>query len=486
MSFSGVLKRIELVCLAGLCLGCIACAQAGQQDPQARSWLAGDHHVHSRYSVGWDVQQDPPAPIVGGEGIHSIPLNAQMASRYGLAWMAVTDHGGPYHSKVNLQQAYPELQQSRREVPGLVQFYAMELNSPGADHSSLIIPRSGEEAQQLYDLESRFDRKEAYPPDPARDSRSRMLEALRYMAGFLHKPIVIANHPARSARGLGEYGLDTPSTFRDWNDSAPDVAVGMAGAPGHQAMALGRDGSPTRLERRGGYERYPTMGSFDQMTARLGGLWDALLGEGRRWWITANSDSHVHFSEGGGDFWPGEYSKTYVWAARDYDDILAGIRAGHMFVTTGDLISELYVSAEWGGKSAGIGEELVVPPGADVKVTIRFRDPDSRNHHGDNPSVSRVDLILGEVTGRALDHESDTNPSTRVLERFSPGRWRAIGAYRVVEYTLEDLRGPVYLRVRGTGGKEPEPEPDTPGEDPWLDLWFYSNPVFVTLRSMQP
>jgi hypothetical protein len=459
-------------------------AQAGAQDDQARSWLAGDHHVHSRYSVGWDTRQDPPAPVVGGEGIHAIPLIAQMASRYGLAWMAVTDHGGPNHSKVNLEQGYPELQQSRREVPGLIQFYALELNSPGADHSSLIVPRGSDEAAQLYDLESRFDRKEVYPRDPARDTRSRMLEALRYMTGLLSKPIVIANHPSRSARGLGEYGLDTPSTFRDWNDTAPTVAIGMAGAPGHQAMALGRDGSAARAERRGGYEGYPTMGGFDQMTARLGGLWDALLGEGRRWWITANSDSHVHFSEGGGDFWPGEYSKTYVWASRDEDDVLAGIRAGRMFVTTGDLVSELYLSAEWNGKSVGIGEELVVPTGAEVKVTIRFRDPAARNPHGDDPLVSRVDLILGEVSGRAPDHESDMNPSTRVLERFTPDRWRLSGPYRVLEYRLSDLRGPVYLRVRGTSGTELEPEPDRPGEDPWKDLWFYSNPVFIALRPL--
>jgi len=38
------------------------------------------------------------------------------------------------------------------------------------------------------------------------------------------------------------------------------------------------------------------------------------------------------------------------------------------------------------------------------------------------------------------------------------------------------------LRVRGTGGSEPEPEPDPRGEDPWTDLWFYSNPIFVHVQ----
>ncbi len=67
---------------------------------------------------------------------------------------------------------------------------------------------------------------------------------------------------------------------------------------------------------RGGYGRFPTMGGFDQMTAQLGGFWDSMLAEGRHWWITANSDSHRHWREGGSDFWPGEYSKTYIKAQK--------------------------------------------------------------------------------------------------------------------------------------------------------------------------
>ncbi|ASV28981.1 hypothetical protein [Maribacter cobaltidurans] len=75
----------------------------------------------------------------------------------------------------------------------------------------------------------------------------------------------------------------------------------MAGAPGHQAAALNPDGT-FRERARGGYGQFPTMGGFDQMTAKLGGFWDSMLGEGRRWWITANSDSYVHWRKGGSDF----------------------------------------------------------------------------------------------------------------------------------------------------------------------------------------
>lgn len=45
-----------------------------------------------------------------------------MAKYFGLGWMVATDHGGPNHSRVNLEQAYPELQQSRLVVPEVVQF----------------------------------------------------------------------------------------------------------------------------------------------------------------------------------------------------------------------------------------------------------------------------------------------------------------------------------------------------------------------------
>jgi hypothetical protein len=117
-----------------------------------------------------------------------------------------------------------------------------------------------------------------------------------------------------------------------------------------------------------------------------------------------------------------------------------------------------------------------------VKVSIRFHDPDGRNHHGDRPSVARVDLIVGAVVGRNADRESDLNPTTRVVQRFTPGEWRADGPERVIQYVIRDLRGPIYLRVRGTSGTELEPEPDPLGEDPWSDLWFYSNPLFITPR----
>jgi hypothetical protein len=219
------------------------------------------------------------------------------------------------------------------------------------------------------------------------------------------------------------------------------------------------------------------------MTAELGGFWDSMLGEGRRWWITANSDSHKNWTDGGVDFWPGEYTKTYVYAGKSHSEILAALRAGRIFVTTGDLVSELYVTAtSTTGATAEIGDSLHLPSGDDVLVTIRAKDPASENNHGDLPAVGRIDLIIGDTTGVLENANQDTNPSTKVARRFSESDWTRLGEFLTMTYRLEDVYRSFYLRVRGTNTEQLEPDPDPLGEDPWTDLWFYSNPIFVEVE----
>ena len=447
------------------------------QGPAGFDWLAGDHHIHSRYSVGWDRTENPseerskgPTPVIGGDAIYPIHMNALMARYYGLSWMVATDHGGPNHSKLNLNKAYPELVQSRLVVPEVLQFYGMEFDTPGADHSSLIIPFTKNEAEKLYNIESRFAKREPWPANSNWDTEPRMLAALREMKKLENPPIIIANHPSRSAKELGVYGLDEPSELRNWNDVAPTVALGMAGAPGHQANRSSR----------GGYRGYPTLGGFDQMTARVGGFWDSMISEKRRWWITANSDSHVHNSEGGSDFWPGEYSKTYVWAEKTHHSIIDGIRNGRMFVTTGDLIDQLFVTMSSGPNQARTGGTLVKPAGEGVKLHIRFRDPNGPNFRGEYPNVARVDLIFGEMFQEPPSLDTDTNEETVVIARFGPNDWKANDGFFEIEHEIKNVTRNSYIRVRGTNTSELEPQPDKWGEDPWEDLWFYSNPIFIS------
>src|SRR6185436_13697361 len=129
----------------------MALTLAYAQRPE-RQWLAGDLHIHSHWSPGYDRTKKPPEPIVGGDGIYSTPMNAAMARKFGLSWMVTTDHGGPDHSKLNLVQAYAELLQSRKAVPEVIQFYGMEMNMPAMDHHTLIIPNANDEWKVLFNI----------------------------------------------------------------------------------------------------------------------------------------------------------------------------------------------------------------------------------------------------------------------------------------------------------------------------------------------
>ena len=343
--------------------------------------------------------------------------------------MVTTDHGGPNHAKFNLTQAYEELKQSRQLEPDLLQFYGMELNMPGMDHHTLIVPHARAEADVLYTLESRFDANELWPANPARNSEDARLSALKYMKSLPRLPLTFANHPSRSATALGRYGLSSPHEIRQSNDIAPEVYRGMEGAPGHQAGALAPDGSTKQDESgaptgaRGSYRNAGahTLGGFDQMTAIVGGFWDSLLGEGRRFWIVATSDSHVHYTQSpraGADFWPGEFQKTYVYARKTYDDVLDGLRQGRVFAVAGDLISR--------ARPGSVGRTT---PGVDGRHAVRLEGPASEVDHplprsGWTESSWR---LAGGGAGRS-DHgrgsrspvrtDADRNETTRVDRAF--------------------------------------------------------------------
>jgi hypothetical protein len=107
-----------------------------------------------------------------------------------------------------------------------------------------------------------------------------------------------------------------------------------------------------------------------------------------------------------------------------------------------------------------LGERLQERRRGDVVVVIRVRDPAGKNFGGFSPQVARIDLIQGDIVGPAADRTLDINPTTRVVRSF----------------TLV-----THVRVRSTSGSEAEPQPDPLGEDPWSDLRFYANPIFISV-----
>ncbi|OYW83198.1 MAG: phosphoesterase, partial [Asticcacaulis sp. 32-58-5] len=190
-----------------------------------RQWLAGDHHVHSRFSGKVKDGQY----VLGADGIYTIPKNAEMAQAYGLKWFVSTDHGGLGLSQLHYDQTWPEVLAAREATPNLIIFYGMEFDTPGGDHSSIILPINADEREHLRRLEHTYAKHEV--DDPARDTTENMLKALRDMNGLSPKPLVFAHHPSRSAKGIGDYHGHTPWELRAWHDTAPKVAVGMEGAP---------------------------------------------------------------------------------------------------------------------------------------------------------------------------------------------------------------------------------------------------------------
>lgn len=429
-----------------------------------RDWQPGDHHVHSEWSVDWDRSTTPPTPIRGGDSSYTRSHNAERARHFGLRWMVHTDHGGPGHSAVTRDHAHPALLQARQDVPEVIQFNGMEFDVPAGEHASLVIAPGAREAEQLVTIERHYSRGEPLEAG-SRDTHQHMLDALVHMRGLRPLPLMLINHPSRTATGVGQWGEVEPAELKAWHAAAPQVLVGMEGAPGHQA---------TRSER-GLYRNAsaPTFGGFDQMTTQVGGVWDQMLADGSRFWITASSDSHVNQRDGGSDFDPGEYSKTYVWARPEADDILGGVRAGRMFAVTGDLIDALELSLQAVDGSGGVGHMgggVTVAAGTPMRVQLRVRKPDSANAIGRHPALRQLQLIVGSGTGQAPRMQT---------QRFTAKEWKQEGRWYEVTWELPAPAGGGFVRARGSNTDEPTPLADIKGEDPWQDLWFHSNPVFI-------
>jgi hypothetical protein len=492
-------RRVFLARAAGmtLTLGAAGVWQpwraAAERDPYAGGvWLAGDHHIHTRYS---------------NDGQYLIQQQVAHAARYGLGWCVITDHGSEHHDKVALAQAYPDLLEARREHPEILVFQGVEWNIPAGEHGSVILPPTREEAQRIAEFEALYDSANRSRENTPANTEADAIAGVKYLQSLTPRPLFMANHPARR-------GLDSPHEMRAWAEAGPDVARGFEGAPGHQAATLtgslrGEYGNRPGKDAWPGYpeESYRTWGGYDWYVAKVGGLWDSLLGEGRPWYITADSDSHRHwddrtivddstfFSKGYAtptdrkmekntnvDFYPGEYSKTWVFAARREPlAILDALRSGSMFTVLGDLIDRLELTARNSRRAVPMGGTLLSERGEDITVTVRIRVPSRPNFGGLRPALHHIDLIAGDVLGPAADRDAMTNPTTKVVAQMPASEARREGDFLTFRYRFPQARQSFYVRVRGTNLNVDAPRMDTPNIYPWDNLWFYSNPIQVRL-----
>ena len=258
------------------------------------------------------------------------------------------------------------------------------------------------------------------------------------------------------------------------------------GQPGR--VEEGRAGrSPTRRARTAGRTCTPP---------RSAACGTRLLGEGRHFWIFADSDFHNTAEE----FWPGQYNQDHTWVPEfTQQGIVDGLRAGKSFSAMGGPHQRARLHRRdrglsrprWAARSA-------VSSGSSVTITIRFKSP-ATNYHGDVPVVNHVDLIAGNVTG-LIDPSSPefksnkTNPSTHVVQRFTSADWTVDGeGFNVITTTADNVTSDMYFRLRGTnlgvGVKNQTSASGNPLIDTkmgtntaakaWADLWFYSNPIFI-------
>jgi hypothetical protein len=268
-------------------------------------------------------------------------------------------------------------------------------------------------------------------------------------------------------RANGNNGFNVEH-LRNLHNAAPDVAFGMETQPGHGASdsrgeyAILRNGFGTDpadatktliVDSVGG----TTYGGTGIYGAQVGGVWDALLGEGRNFWFFASSDWHNRGAFGPDDrrttqdFYPGEYQRDYVLVKNGKRgqpmspaEIVDGLRSGNSFTDSGQLIDRLAFVAcadtfanesvgnallEAGalvaaalntgisvGRCATMGEKLVLRPGEDIVVAIVVRDPSGRSYSPysfanpslvqigttqrlDKPVLDHIDVIGGAVTG---------------------------------------------------------------------------------------
>jgi len=373
-------------------------------------WLMGDTHCHHRQS-----------------GLERVVARA---AEYGCDYLAFTEHGN-YTPYLEAQPAL--IEKARAAHPKMVLVNGVEWSTPAGDETraeqvGLLVPGVAEGMPLLREFLSRFDTRVA----GIATSEETFLEALRFLSEHGEgdvRPTVILTHPHRPQAAFTEAQVC----------AALDVGAALAGV-----CASSRPPTPGELE------VWPWV-------AEVGGVCDQLLAAGRRIVLLAESHVHKHMSEGGAEFWPGEFRRNYVYCPeRSEAGLFRGLRSGASYFVLGGIVENVELTASAVGERIMMGETLSVPPGQTVEVLLSFRE---------NIPLETVELIgnpAGEVRAVAKACRGDlANSAGRTT-------W-------TVEVTIASL--PCYLRARGSAHVD-EPYPVT--------AWFYTNPLWFTPSEPNP
>jgi acid phosphatase type 7 len=444
-------------------------------------------------SVYWDSYN--PKPIIGTNvmsGGHQVMWR----------WQSLRD------------SSFSAIQRTRSLYPDKLVIQSYEMNVPGHEHGSMGLIANqfnvNPNVNPLAQFEFTFDGSDAdatggvaqgWTKSIKPNDHTKTLEALTWLqTNYPTTSYLIPAHPERQKKY-------TISHFRDMNNAAPGVCFGFESMPGHQ-----------KDPGRGGYSKSAfgggTYGGTGVFSAKVGGLWDAMLSEGRNWWLFANSDCH----DVAGDFFPGEYQKNYTYSTdiTNPQAVLDGLRSGNTWVVEGDLIDSLIFEVYPASKpvnSVKMGARLNLLENS-LTLHIKTRDPQGNNFNtyggSNNPMLNHIDIIAGYLKGKITPSDPkysiDTVATTKVIARFDAAgnvadskgiiskAWTDVGnGWKEMSLTLTDIKDSMYFRLRGSNfGLNVTNETDGAGNPlsdtlvgannavkAFADLWFYSNPIFV-------
>jgi hypothetical protein len=391
------------------------------------TWIKVDTHMHTTFS----------------DGAHGAAEVVARAIEHGCRAIAITDHADR-----NLKAATAEyeatIQGLRTAHPEIVILAGLEWNVPpwdGDEHAVVLVPPGPNEWKTLAEFKERFDDFRRGPAD-----KVLVEEALKWLAenggDRTLPPVVVYDHPSRKDMK----SIENVADIERWH-AVNDVVVSFEGGPGHQGK--------TPL---GSYDyKEELIDRWDPVVARVGDAWDTLLQKGIDiGGALATSDFHNADRGGLSDFWPGQFSETWLYVPEvSADGVLRALRAGALAGVHGHIARNVEITVEAGGldRPAVAGEAIEVSSGSSVTVTVSADLPD-RDWQRQPNKLDAVELI------------GITKEKAEIVANRPP-----LAGRQIFREVVAVPPGGIVVRARGRR---------TIADGP--DLMFYTNPIRVNVR----
>ena len=246
-------------------------------------WVKGDLHIHSNACFDASL---PVAEII-------------KRSKNMIDFLAIAGHA--LGNDEEGEKQYRQILEARKQYPNLPIFHTGEVEFPVERHCMFICAPDDREFQLRSELVKNFDRTQGHV------GIEEAKACLKYVEeNWGDKAFMVFNHP------------DSPPVL--YSD-----LLELAKSSVFKIMAC-----------------YDRQHRIAPQCWEPGAEWDKLLCAGYKIFTRFGSDFHVHFDDGGSDYYPGEFVQDQMEVgSNSYDEIFSAYRNGKFFCTTDNLISEL-------------------------------------------------------------------------------------------------------------------------------------------------